>query len=126
MDLQISPLNLLVAVCAEQGFYDFVRVDLQISPAKLLSGVGTEQTLYDYMRVALQISPTKLLLAVCAEQAFYDFWKSPFTPYGGLGGSTSRGSAFWLSCAFVTCKSHVVGEGRPSKTGGFLMSMCLK
>ena len=56
----------------------------------------------------------------------WDFWKLPFNPYGVLGGSTLNGFAFWRGCAFVTCKSHAVGEGRPSKTGGFLTSMCLK
>ena len=36
-----------------------------------------------------------------------------------LDTSTFATSAFWLSCSFVTCKSHVVGEGRPSKTYRF-------
>jgi len=55
-----------------------------------------------------------------------DFRTSLCNPYGVLGVSTLNGSVFWLSCSFVTCKSHVVGEGRPSKTGVFLRSMCLK
>ena len=124
VDLQISPVKLLPGVGHGQTFYDFVRVDLQISPVELLFGVGTEQTFYDFVRVDLQISPVKLLHGVGNGQTFYDFWQSPFTPYGGLGGSTSRGSAFWISCSFVTCKSHGVGEARLSKPIGSLMSKC--
>ena len=84
--LQITPMKLLSGVCDGQAIYDFLRVDLQISPMKLLSAVCPEQAFYDFVRVHLQISPIKSLNEVGHGQPFYDFWKSPFTPYGGLGG----------------------------------------
>ena len=37
-----------------------------------------------------------------------------------LDTSTYASTAFWLSCSFVTCDSHVVGEGRWSNPGGVL------
>ena len=43
-----------------------------------------------------------------------------------LGTSTFVTLAFWLSCCFVKCNSHAIGEGRLAKPGGFLTSMCLK
>ena len=36
-----------------------------------------------------------------------------------LGTSTFVTPAFWLSCSFVPCNSHAVGEGRLSKTYRF-------
>ena len=109
-------------LCRGHAFYDFLRVDLQISPVKLLPAFALRCVLQCFVEVEAHF-----FIDVSANSATSFMVRVRFTvllqiavrQFCELDTSTFATCAFWLSCSFVTCKSHVVGEGRPSKTYRF-------
>ena len=69
----------------------------------------------DFFIDVLSNSATAFMLRLC----FVVRLEIAVRQFCELGTSTFATPAFWLSCSFVTCKSHAVGEGRPSKTYRF-------
>ena len=100
-----------------------VRIDLQISPVKLLPAVALPCVFQCFVPVEACFCRD-----VSANSASAFMWSLCFTghlrfavrQFCELDTSTCVTSAFWLSCSFVTCDSHVVGEGRWSNPGGGL------
>ena len=134
-------------LCRGHAFYAFLRVYLQISPVKLLPAFSLSCVLQWFAQVEAHFfrhvsanSATSFMFRVCFTVLPFDFFRDVsansatsfmlplrFTvllqfavrQFCELGTSTFATYAFWRSCSFVTCKSHVVGEGRPSKTYRF-------
>ena len=132
------------ALCHGQPFHGFLRVDLQISPVKLQPRLCRGHAFYGFLRVDLQISPVKSLPVCCARcvlqcfvqvEAYFcrDVSANSATAFlvhlrftvllrfavrqfCELDTSTCASTAFWLSCTFVPCNSHAIGEGQVSKT----------
>ena len=135
------------ALCGGQPFHGFLRVDLQISPVKLQPRLCRGHAFYGFLRVDLQISPVKSLPVCCAPcvlqcfvQVEADFFidvsansataflvhvrftvrlRFAVRQFCELDTSTYASSIVWLSCTFVPCNSHAIGEGRVSKTYRF-------
>ena len=144
----MSYLTLQPRLCRGHAFYDFLRVDLQISPVKLLlencdgcvlqcfvqveakffRHVSANSAAAFMVHLRFTVVPFDFLRDVSANSATAFMFQLRFTvlrrfavrQFCELDTSTYASTAFWLSCSFVTCKSHVVGEGRPSNPGGVL------
>ena len=134
--------------CRRHAFYAFLRVDLQISPIKLLLKnlgrcvlqcfVEVETKFFRHVsansaaafmfHLRFTVVPFDFLRDVSANSAAAFMVQLRFTvlrrfavrQFCELDTSTYASTAFWLSCSFVTCDSHVVGEGRWSNPGGIL------
>ena len=116
------------ALCHGHAFYAFLRVDLQISPVKLLPRLTPSCVLQCFVQVEANFFIYVLSNSVTvflSPLRFTGRLRFAVRQFCELDTSTYASTAFWLSCSFVTCDSHVVGEGRPSKIEGFFMSMCL-
>ena len=124
----MSYLTLQPRLCRGHAFYGFLRVDLQISPVKSLPRLADPCVLQCFVQVE-----ANFFIYVLSNSATAFMFQLRFTgrlrfavrQFCELDTSTYASTAFWLSCSFVTCDSHVVGEGRCSITGVFLTSMCL-
>ena len=114
------------ALCRGHALRDFMRVDLQISPVKLLLAGAARCVFQCFVPVEACFCRD-----VSANSASAFMWSLCFTghlrfavrQFCELDTSTCVTSAFWLSCTLCSCDSCVVAAGRPSKTGGFLMFM---
>ena len=114
--------------CRGHAFYAFLRVDLQISPVKLLIENTARCVLQCFVQVEAHFFIDVLSNSATAFMGHLRFTvrlRFAVRQFCELDTSTYASTAFWLSCSFVTCDSHVVGEGRCSITGVFLTSMCL-
>ena len=115
-------------LCDGHAFYAFLRVDLQISPVKLLPACAGRCVLQCFVEVEAHFFrhvSANSANAFMVHLRFTVRLQFAVRQFCELDTSTYASTAFWLSCSFVTCDSHVVGKGRCSITGVFLTSMCL-
>ena len=124
----MSYLTLQPRLCRGHAFCNFFRVDLQISPVKLPSRLALHCVLQCFVQVEANFFIYVLSNSATAFMGHLRFTvrlRFAVRQFCELDTSTYASTAFWLSCSFVTCDSHVVGEGRCSITDVFLTSMCL-
>ena len=111
------------ALCRGHALRDFMRVDLQISPVKLLLAGALRCVFQCFVPVEAcfcrDVSANSASAFMCP-LCFTGHLRFAVRQFCELDTSTCVTSAFWLSCSFVTCDSHVVGEGRWSNPGGNL------
>ena len=110
-------------LCDGHAFYGFLRVDLQISPVKLLPRLAPSCVLQCFVQVDAHFFIDVLsnsATAFMVQLRFTVLLRFAVRQFCELDTSTYASSIVWLSCSFVTCDSHVVGEGRPSNPGGVL------
>ena len=117
----MSYLTLQPLLCRGHAFYGFLRVDLQISPVKLLPRLAAHCVLQCFVQVEANFFIYVLsnsATAFMVQLRFTGRLRFAVRQFCELDTSTYASTTFWLSCSFVTCDSHVVGEGRWSNPGG--------
>ena len=106
-------------LCRGHAFYGFLKVDLQISPVKLLVGLCVRCVFQCFVQVEshffIDVSANSATALLC-RMRFAVLLQLAVQQFCELDTSTYASSIVWLSCTFVPCNSHAVGEGRLSKT----------
>ena len=125
----MSYLTLQPRLCRGHAFYNFLRVDLQISPVKLLLRLAAPCVLQCFVQVEAHF-----FIYVLSNSATVFMVQLRFTvrlrfavrQFCELDTSTYASTAFWLSCHFFTFDSFVVCEGRCSFPGGNFEVSCVR
>ena len=109
--------------CFFDPLRDLVDIDFNFSPVKLLPRITLTCILQCFVQVEADFfiyvpsnSATAFMLRVRSTVLL----RFAVRQFCELDTSTFATMAFWLSCSFVTGKSHALGEGRASLPGGNL------
>ena len=110
-------------LCYGDPLRDFVDIDFNFSPVKLLPRFTGACILQCFVQVEADFFiyvPSNSATAFMFHVRSTVLLRFAVRQFCELDTSTFVTMAFWLSCSFVTGKSHALGEGRASLPGGNL------